>query len=192
MVGFFQVKGIESQNYITIFEDIFTGKLYKTKDKKLSQDVVKHDISGGFLIPFGDIYIIEGVSPTIFSPTDKRYIGDTVLRLYKAESKRLSRVSDKNFFRFLNQHPVSIYRLLLDNKYFISRENAGPSPKLHTRDGNKFILLNTYYKITGREETKRQLLNMEDFKLKEEGEEADEIEWSSSGGHNLGRCLYSR
>lgn len=55
IAGFFQIKEIDRNSFITTVEDIFTFKTYKIKDKKLSQIAVRHDIYGGFLIPYDAI-----------------------------------------------------------------------------------------------------------------------------------------
>jgi len=184
--GFFQVKEIDSKNLLTTLQDMFTQKIYKIKDRKLSQIAVRHDIFGGLLVPYNDIFIMEGPSPTVFSPDGKQYLRDTVRLLYKMENKRFRKADDKDLSELLNRSPVSIYRVILDHFLSIQEELASPFPKLFTKDGKELIFLNSYYKISNREEVKNKLLKIRGFGIKKEGRENDEIVWVTTRGNLLG------
>ena len=184
--GFFQIKEIDSRTFLTTFEDIFTQKTYKIKDKKLSQIAVKHDIFGGLLVPYNDIFVIEGPTPSVFSPGNKEYIKYTVQLFYKMDRKQLRKVSNEELSKFLNTSPIFIYRVLLDSLLSIHEELASPDSKILTKDGKELIFLNTYYKISNRDEIKNQILKIRGFKIKEESREKDEIIWTNYRGAVFG------
>ncbi|MCL4417088.1 MAG: hypothetical protein M1365_10390 [Actinobacteria bacterium] len=121
--GFFQIKDIDINTFITTFEDIFTKRVYQVKDKKLSQIGVRHDIFGGFLIPYNDIFVIEAPTPTIFTPDDKEYLRATVQQFYRMDKKRIRKTDHEELSGFLNISPIFIYRMPLDYFLFKHKEH---------------------------------------------------------------------
>ena len=186
IAGFFQIKDIDINTFITTFEDIFTKRVYQVKDKKLSQIGVRHDIFGGLLIPYNDIFVIEGPTPTIFTPDDKEYLRATVQQFYRMDKKRIRKTDHEELSRFLNISPIFIYRMPLDYFLFKHKEQDTADSKLLTKDRKEFILLKTYYKISNREEIKNKVLKLREFKIKEEGSEVDEIIWTNYRGISFG------
>ncbi len=186
IAGFFQIKEIDSKNSITTFEDILTQKKYKIKDRGLSQKSSRHDILGGLLVPYNDIFVIEGPTPVFFSPRNKEYIRETVRLLYKMNGNRTKKANNEELSKFLNTSTVSIYRATVDNVLHIQEKLSSPAPELLTEDGRELIFLNTYYKISNRDEIKKQILKIRGFKIKKEDREKDEITWTNYKGTAFG------
>ena len=184
--GFFQIKDIDIDTFITTFEDIFTQRIYQVKDKKLSQIGVRYDIFGGLLIPFNDIFVIECPTPTTFSPDDKEYLRAAVRQFYGRDKKRIRKADNEELSRFLNISPVFIYRVPLDYFLLKNKERDAADSRSLTKDGKELILSKTYYKISNREEIKNKILKLRGFKIKEEGSEVDEIIWTNYGGISFG------
>ena len=189
--GFFQIKNIDSSTFITTFEDIFTNNIYKVKDKKLSQKAVRHDIFGGLLIPYNDIFVIEGPMPLVFTPEDKEYIISTVKLFYRRDRKRIRKADNKELSGFINSFPIFIYRVLLDYFLFIHEEKDPADCKLLTKDGKEFMFLKTYYKISDREDIKNKILKVRGFKLVRESSNVDEIKWANFRGISFGEIHIS-
>ena len=74
----------------------------------------------------------------------------------------------------------------MDHFLYIYEEQTSPDSKLLTKDGKELIFLNTYYKISNREEIKNQILKIRGFRIKKESREKDEIIWTNYRGAVFG------
>ncbi len=184
--GFYSVRQTDTATSETIIEDILTQKIYTLKDRKLSHIAVKHDIFGGILIPYDDVYIIDGATPSNFSPGDKNYIVSTLELLYKKHRNSIVKASKENLSGFLNECPDAIYRIVLDHFFFVNEEQEYEYSEMLTKDKKEFILLKSYYSFSDRDDIKRRILKIRGFRIVNEGEQTDEISWVNFRGMSFG------
>jgi len=185
--GFFQAKKINPDKYSVIAEDIFTLKTYKIMDKGMSSNIVKNDIFSGFIVLYDkDSYILEGGSPIIFPPMKKGYIKEMADTLYVLSKSKLRGSMNEKLSRFLNQYPVSMYKIVLDY-YYLTLE--APMPKVMTTDNEELVFSKTFYKLTDKQEVKNKLLAEAGFTVSEETKKEIIISWRNKKDTVLGTAF---
>ena len=175
--GFFQAKEIDAEKYFINAEDILTLEKYKIIDMGLSKGIVKNDIFCGMAIPYNeDLHILEGGAPIIFPPLEKKYIKETVTQLYKYNKVKIPGNENEKLSKFLNLHPISMYRTVLDYHY-LSMER--PMPKIMTTDNEELEFSKTTYKLSDRNKVKSCLLKIRGMSISEENEEETVFSWEN-------------
>jgi len=182
--GFFQAKEIDADKYLIIAEDILTSKTYRVMDRGMSANIMRNDIFTGLLIPYDkDMYVLEGGSPILFPPIKKEYIRDMADYLFVLSKSKLRGEINEKLSRFLNQYPVSIYRVVLDY-YYITLE--APLPKIMTTDNEEIVFSKSFYKVSDMQEIKKRLLEVEGFTDAGETGQETAISWCNEKDTVLG------
>ena len=134
----------------------------------MSSNIIRNDIFAGLLIPYDkESYVLEGGSPIVLPPIKKDYIREMADYLFILSKSKLKGEINEKLSRFLNQYPVSIYRIVLD--YYITLET--PVPKIMTTDNEEIVFSKSFYRLSDMQEVKSRLLKVEGFALIEDNYE---------------------
>lgn len=174
IAGFFQVLEMDSDAHMSRVQDVLTGKTYRVKDKRMSKITAKHDILGGFLLPYQGYFLTDGVAPIAFSPGEKQYIKDMLQWLYRQDKRRIGKAGNQALSSFLNTSPAAMFRISLD--HFVATLEVGfSSQPILTKDKKEFKLIKTYYEKTGNADISSELLKIRGINIEKEGQGAAEI-----------------